>query len=52
MHAPSVGAGTSVNMVRRANSYFRAPRRGFFNRDCLSLPDFRFGLLITNVPLP
>jgi len=30
----------------------RAPRCGFFNRDWRSFPDFRLGLLITNVPLP
>jgi hypothetical protein len=30
----------------------RAPRRGFFSLDCRSLPDFRFGLLMMNVPLP
>ena len=32
--------------------YLRAPRCGFFTRDCRSLPDFRLGLLIMNVPLP
>jgi hypothetical protein len=32
--------------------YFRAPRCGFFNLDCRSLPDFRLGLLMMNVPLP
>jgi len=33
-------------------AYFRAPRRGFFNRDWRSLPDLRFGLLMMKVPLP
>ena len=33
-------------------SYFLAIRCGFFNRDCRSLPDFRLGLLMMNVPLP
>lgn len=32
--------------------YLRAPRLGFFTRDCRSLPDLRFGLLIIKVPLP
>src|ERR1700730_12444220 len=32
--------------------YFRAPRCGFFNRDCRSLRDLRLGLLMTKVPLP
>jgi hypothetical protein len=52
-----IGAGTcyifrgSVRVwIRRL--YFRAPRRGFFRRDCRSLADFRLGLLMMNVPLP
>ena len=32
--------------------YFRAPRWGFFNRDCRSLRPLRLGLLIMKVPLP
>src|SRR5580698_7688173 len=32
--------------------YLRAPRCGFFNLDCRSLPDFRLGLLMMKVPLP
>jgi hypothetical protein len=30
----------------------RAPRCGFFNLDCRSLPNFLLGLLMMNVPLP
>lgn len=33
-------------------SYFLAILCGFFNLDCLNLPGFRLGLLITKVPLP
>ncbi len=33
-------------------NYFRAPRCGFFNLDCLSLGRLRLGLLIMKVPLP
>jgi hypothetical protein len=33
-------------------SYFLAIRCGFFKRDCLRFPGFRFGLLMMNVPLP
>jgi hypothetical protein len=36
----------------KAKNYFRAPRTVPFNLDCLSFFDFRFGLVIRNVPLP
>jgi hypothetical protein len=38
--------------TRACEIYFLAPRLGFFNRDCRSLPDLRFGLLMMKVPLP
>jgi hypothetical protein len=35
-----------------AATYLRAPRCGFFSRDCRSLGRLRLGLLMMNVPLP
>jgi hypothetical protein len=37
---------------RQEVCYFRDPRRGFFTFVCRALAFFRFGLLITKVPLP
>ena len=37
---------------RLNDGYFRAPRCGFFNRDCRVFRLLRFGLVMRNVPLP
>ena len=54
--ASESGIGSSLDRRRpepeNEVDYFREPTRRPFSRDCRSLAFFRFGLLITNVPLP
>ena len=49
---PPAGLFPQLRRCNSGDTYFRAPRCGFFKRDCRSFFGLRFGLEMRNVPLP